>query len=370
MRALCIGSAMVDIIVLVNSKDVERMTMTNATSSFLLLEQGLKIESQSISTHIGGGAVNTAVSMARLGMKAGVLVKVGEDQNGERILDRMTIEDVETSAVIRTEEAPTGTAVMVSSHDRNATIFTQRGANTLMRISDIDPGLMQNRDLVYIASLSGRSADCFVDIAAKADAAGAFVAANPGKRQLTLRTASILDSFPHLDLLAVNRVEAETLVPALAVSDDVTDGSDDDDEEENNSDEPRLMARGLHFGGFNLGLIDFMSRVRARGLANILITDGTQGAYLANADGVHHCPTLHTEVRGTAGAGDAFTSTLSALLASGEKVDAALRAAAVNAAAVVAAVDTQSGLLDRAQLDEKVSAVAAQLPVTSWNWPT
>ena len=369
MRTLCIGSAMVDIIVLVNSKDVERMTMTNATSSFLLLEQGLKIESQSISTHIGGGAVNTAVSMARLGMKAGVLVKVGEDQNGERILDRMTLEDVETGAVIRTAEAPTGTAVMVSSHDRNATIFTQRGANTLMRTSDINPDLMQDRDLVYITSLSGRSADCFGDIATKADAAGAFVAANPGIRQLTLRTASILDSFPHIDLLAVNRVEAETLVPALAVSDDVTDGTDEEEEEIDN-DEPRLMARGLHFGGFDLGLIDFMTRVRARGLANILITDGIEGAYLANADGVYHCPTLRTEVKGTAGAGDAFTSTLSALLASGEKVEAALRAAAVNAAAVVAAVDTQSGLLNRDQLDEKVSAVAAQLPVTSWNWPT
>ena len=366
MRALCVGSAMVDIIVLVNSRDVERMTMTNATSSFLLLEQGRKIESESISTHIGGGAVNTAVSMARLGLKASVLVKVGDDQNGGRILDRLTAEDVDESAVIRTAEAPTGTAVMVSSHDRNATIFTQRGANTLLRVSDIKPCLLEDRQLVYIASLSNRSADCFGDIAARAHAAGAFVAANPGIRQLTSRTASILDSFPDIDLLAVNRVEAETLVPALAVSDDVTDGFDD---HEANSEEPRLMRLGLAFGGFDLGLIDFLTRVRSKGLDKILITDGTEGAYLADADGVHFCPTMRTEVMGTAGAGDSFTSTLSALLASGSSVEDSLRSAAVNAAAVVSEVDTQSGLLSRADLDARVLEAKFQLPVTTWNWP-
>jgi ribokinase len=367
MRTLCIGSAMVDIIVLVASRDVERMTMTNATSSFLLLEQGRKIESESISTHIGGGAINTAVSMARLGMSAGVLVKVGDDQNGGRILDRMTAEKVDESAVIRTAEAPTGTAVMVSSHDRNATIFTQRGANTLLRVSDIDPVLMADCGLVYIASLSNRSADCFVDIARMANKAGAFVAANPGIRQLTSRTASILDSFPDIDLLAVNRVEAETLVPALAVSEDVTDGHPE--EHEAGSGEPRLMRLGLAYGGFDLGMIDFLARVRARGLASMLITDGTEGAYLADKDGVHFCPTLRTEVRGTAGAGDAFTSTLSALLASGETVEHALQAAAVNAAAVVAEVDTQSGLLNRADLDARVLEAKFQLPVTTWKWP-
>jgi ribokinase len=366
MRALCVGSAMVDIIVLVNSRDVERMTMTNATSSFLLLEQGRKIESESISTHIGGGAINTAVSMSRLGIEACVLVKVGDDQNGGRILDRMTAESVDESAVIRTAEAPTGTAVMVSSHDRNATIFTQRGANTLLRVSDIKSELLENRDLVYIASLSNRSADCFGDIAARAHAAGAFVAANPGIRQLTSRTASILDSFPDIDLLAVNRVEAETLVPALAVSDDVTDGHEEHDA---NQEEPRLKRLGLAFGGFDLDLIDFLARVRARGLDKMLITDGTDGAYLSDADGVHYCPTLRTEVMGTAGAGDSFTSTLSAFLAGGESVENSLRAAAVNAAAVVSEVDTQSGLLSRHDLDTRVMEVKFQLPVTTWNWP-
>jgi ribokinase len=40
MRALCISSAMIDVIVLVGDRNVERVTMHNAISAFLLLEQG------------------------------------------------------------------------------------------------------------------------------------------------------------------------------------------------------------------------------------------------------------------------------------------------------------------------------------------
>ncbi len=362
MRALCVGSAMVDIIVLVASRDVERMTMHNATSSFLLLEQGRKIESEGISTHIGGGAVNTAVSMARLGLDAAVLVKLGNDQNGSSILDRLAAEGVDDQAVIRTGELPTGTAVMVSSHDRNATIFTQRGANTLLRPADIGEDFAKDRDLIYIASLSNRSADCFPHIVKLGQQAGAFIAANPGIRQLTSRTSAILDCLGEIDLLAINRVEAESLVPAVAIAEDVGDEA----EEEHASDAPRLIRLGLSFGGFDLGLLEFFARLRKRGLKHALITDGTEGSYLTSDEGVHYCPSLKTEVMGTAGAGDAFTSSLSALLAGGETIENAMRAATVNATSVVGEVDTQGGLLRREALMNRVQALTDQLPITVW----
>ena len=54
MRTLCVGSAMLDVIVLVGDRNAEGVTMHNTTSSFLLLEQGGKIQAESISTHVGG----------------------------------------------------------------------------------------------------------------------------------------------------------------------------------------------------------------------------------------------------------------------------------------------------------------------------
>jgi hypothetical protein len=54
MRVLTIGSAMVDTIAIIDSGRIERMTMLNADSSFLLLAEGRKTEAVEISTHSGG----------------------------------------------------------------------------------------------------------------------------------------------------------------------------------------------------------------------------------------------------------------------------------------------------------------------------
>jgi len=79
MKILTVGGAMIDTIAIIDSDRIERMTMLNADSSFLLLEEGRKTEAEEVSTHPGGGAVNAAVAMARLGMDVALLAKLGTD---------------------------------------------------------------------------------------------------------------------------------------------------------------------------------------------------------------------------------------------------------------------------------------------------
>lgn len=366
MRALCLGSAVVDIIVLVADRNVERMTMHNATSSFLLLEQGRKIDTESITSHIGGGSVNASVSMARLGIDVSSLIKIGRDQGGESVLARLSEEQVDQSHVIVTDELPTGTSVMVSSHDRNATIFTQRGSNTLLHPDDLATEKFAGFDLVYVTNLSNKSADCFPLIVDAGRSQGAFVAVNPGIRQLTSRANPFLDCLNKIDLLAINRVEAEALLPALSAR--ASDEAYESQLHPKGSDEPRLMRIGLSFSGFEMELISFLREVRKTGVGRVLVTDGTEGAYLADEDGVHHCPAHRVEPKGTAGAGDAFISTLSGYVAMGSPVSLALRAASINSASVVGAVDTQSGLMQRDALEARVNDHLDSLPITTWEW--
>ena len=132
MKCLTIGSATIDTIAIIASDRIERMSMLNADSSFLLLKEGSKTEAAEVSTHTGGGAVNAAVSMARLGLDASALVKLGKDARAETVLARLLSEGVSTRWAVRDGRAPTGASVMVSSHDRNAAVFTFRGANTLL----------------------------------------------------------------------------------------------------------------------------------------------------------------------------------------------------------------------------------------------
>lgn len=355
---------MVDIIVLVADGDVERMTMHNATSSFLLLEQGRKIEAMSITDHTGGGAINAGVAMARLGHRVSTLIKIGEDRDGARIEARLKEEGISLDCVRRTDGLPTGTAVMVSSHDRNATIFTQRGANTLLTPEDLNGAAFEARDMVYVTNLSNRSADCFPDIVRNARAAGAFVAANPGIRQLTSRTRAFLDSLPDIDLLALNAVEAGSLVPAICAD---CRGEDTPDDGETAG--PRLLRDGLEYAGYAMGLLPFLSELRRRGVSAVVVTDGKDGACLATEEGVFHCPAMKVAVKGTAGGGDAFTATVCASLIAGLPSDEALRRATVNAASVVADVDAQSGLLTEDALCRAVSEAGDAVSVARLSDP-
>jgi len=147
-----------------------------------------------------------------------------------------------------------------------------------------------------------------------------------------------VEALAQVDLLSLNRVEAEALVPAFAAR---AEGADPPPPE----DAPALLQRGLAFGGLEIGLLRFFAIARAAGPRWVLVTDGTNGAWLAAPEGVFWRPALPVTVQGTAGAGDAYTSTLAAALAEGTTPGEAMLQAAINSAAVVAALDTTSGLM-------------------------
>ena len=362
MKALTVGGAMIDTIAVIADERIERMTMRNADTSFLLLEEGRKNEAEDISTHCGGGAVNAAVALARLGHDVSALVKLGQDARAETILTRLSEEGVSTRFAVRDARAPTGASVLISAHDRNAAVFTFRGANTLLEPMDLKPDAFA-ADLVYVAGLSNQSADCYATIIGQAKAQGAMVATNPGIRQLSARQGQFLDVIGKIDILALNRHEAGALVPWL-----VARAGEGGPPLEHQPKEvlPDLARRGLVAGGFELSLASFLRNLHELGPTWIVITDGKDGAFMGGPSGILHCPAPPVEVVGTAGAGDAFCSTFAAYTAERTPVDQAALAAAANAASVVTRLDTQSGLLRRNDLEERMSELSGSLRLRSW----
>ena len=363
MKALTVGGAMIDTIAIIASDRIERMSMLNADHSFLLLEEGRKTEASEISTHVGGGAVNAAVAMARLGLDVSTLVKLGKDQRAETVLGHLLQEGVSTRWAARDGRAPTGASVLVSSHDRNAAIFTFRGANTLLEEADLRDEAFAV-DVVYVSSLSNESADTFPAIISKAKAKGALVAANPRVRQLSSRAKAFQDALSRIDILAVNRVEAEVLVPGLVARFGEGGGTLPLEPGET---PPRLLARGFVGGGHEMTLPAFFRAVREMGVRYAVVTDGRHGAFLGTANAIHYCPVLETKVAGTAGAGDAFNSTFTAHVALGYSPEDALKAAAVNAGSVVGYVDTQTGLLSKETMVQSLEKRRNELKVRTWS---
>jgi pseudouridine kinase len=66
-----------------------------------------------IRTSFGGVARNVAENLARLGQPVKLLTVVGEDKNGDRLLEHVSEAGVDISAVLRSPMGPTGTYVAV-----------------------------------------------------------------------------------------------------------------------------------------------------------------------------------------------------------------------------------------------------------------
>ena len=356
MKAITVGSATIDIIASIRSEDIERMTLHNVTESFLLLEPGHKVDAESISTYIGGGAVNAAVSLARQGFDVSALVKVGNDLNAKKLMERFAEEGISSDLVRHHDQESTAVSVLISSHDRNAAIFTHRGANGFLFEDDIPVSAFEDARLVYVTNLSNDSADRFPSIVRNAKSAGAFVAVNPGIRQLTRKTEALFDNIEHIDLFQCNFDEARALIPALVSR----TGWEKKDSSRQSDQEPDSIPV-LEIEGFKLKIEDFAQRLHALGSDIVGITNGGDGAYISVVrDGdisnatLHVQPVYDTTVKGTVGAGDAFASTLAGCVSRGMDIASSAQFAARNAASVVAALDAQSGLMTLAELEQRV----------------
>lgn len=355
MKAVCIGGATVDAIATIESSHIERMSLLNAETAYLLLEEGRKTEALDISTHCGGGALNAAVALARLGFDTSALVKLGRDARAEFICGRLAAEGVSRRWIVDDAHVPTGASMIIASHERNAAVFTFRGANALLDPADLADEAFTT-DLVYVSGLSGKSAECFPHIVSKAAAAGALVAVNAGARQLAVHAETFIDNLSRIYILALNRREAEILLPHLVARTGDRRGSPP--RVTAGECPPALLARGLSGAGCEMSLPTFLATLHRLGARYVMLTDGGGGAYVAAENQIVYCPAEETHVAGTAGAGDAMAATFAAFITLGHFADVALEAATLNAASVVSYIDTQSGLLRREVLDERLAVLA------------
>src|SRR5262249_15592567 len=102
------------------------------------------------------------------------------------------------------------------------------------------------------------------------------------------------------------------------------------------------------------------------GPKHVVITDAGRGAFVGAPDAILFGHAFKTEVVGTAGAGDAFGATFTTYVALGRPVEEALRAATINSASVVGYIDTQTGLLKRAELDQRLAPSTEHPGVRRW----
>jgi len=106
----------------------------------------------SFAKYIGGSPTNTAVGLARLGLRSGLLTRVGSDHFGRFIREQLTREGVDTRLVIDDPQRLTALAILgICDPDTFPLVFYRENcADMALCADDVDPALIASSRAVLI----------------------------------------------------------------------------------------------------------------------------------------------------------------------------------------------------------------------------
>jgi ribokinase len=318
-------------------------------------EYGAKIKIKEAYFTLGGGACNTAVAFSRLGLRAAPIIRIGNDKNGQAILDDLKKEGINTKFVQVDKKLPTGFSFIVASgRGRDHVAFLYRGANDKLLTDSHRFFTDFHRSQIkwfYVSSLTGRN---WKNILNKLYNISNFQSStfnpqicwNPGATQLKAGYRGLAKYLRKTDVLILNKDEATELVL---------------------SQQSRIKQ---------LTIKKLLKVILSWGPKIAVITCGAKGAYIGEIIGeirgktcdelaepfvkirdikVYYSPALKKKKVDTTGAGDAFGSSfIAGLILYKNNIKKALKLAILNSGSVVQHIGAQNGLL-------KMSDVRAQM---------
>ena len=260
-----------------------------------------------------GPSPNAAVSFSRLGLNAGLMAFLGDDQPGKDSFDYLHQENIDTSTVVAAEGMKSN-YYYVLRYGADRTILVK---NEDYDYTWVTPE--KTPDWMYLSLISDASWQLHEDMLAYLEAhPETKLAFQPGTFHFKWGAEKLARVYSRSYIVVMNREEAV----------DVTGAAYD-------------------------SLKDLADALHALGSKIVVITDGPNGSY-ASYDGklvsIPNYPDPAPPLDRT-GAGDAFASTIVAALALGESIETALTWAPINSMNVVQHLGAQAGLLHRDDID-------------------
>lgn len=359
MKIVTLGGATRDIFIHQQQEQTLAWSSKEEIRSFLLLQEGTKIEISSIEYAIGGGALNSATSFKRLGFEVTALFKVGNDEQGNAILAQMTQEGITLHPFARSSE-PTGISYIIPAADGDNCVLAFRGANAHISQDEFPFKILDQTQCLYITSLSGKSAQLLLPVTRYAHDRGILVANNPGISQLSAGIDVLKNSLAYIDIFILNSSEAQRFMISLS---QVTPQENHFSLKTNiaHTDLPPLLQSPLQCNNMCFNLIQYFKTVEDHGPRIVVVTDGAHGVYVYSNDTIYYHPSLPVKVVNTLGAGDAFGSCFVASVAQKQSIEQAMLNGLLNSTSVITHLGAQTGLLTKEQLAAKAKKVDLSL---------
>ncbi len=308
-----IGGATRDVFFEVSEGRVIADPEDSMSSRLLGFEYGSKIIPENAYFSYGGGAVNTAVSLSKMGFSVAGCFRIGQEGTGDILLKDLENHGVDRQYAEKDPELHTSLSFVIDVPDADRLVFLYPGASANLTIDNLDD---IQAHWFYLNSLIGQAATLLPKIAGKVETDNIKLVFNPGETQLHTGYSALRGIIKCSYILIINRQEAAQLVL---------------------SDNPRAPTSKIQ---------DLLAAMRNWCSKYIVITDGRDGSYVYDRDKTLFLPAYPASSVDMTGAGDAFGSSFASGLVHFEgNVEKAMKLAAANAASVVGQRGAHTGAL-------------------------
>ncbi len=310
---LAIGDTVVDEFIKLKDATVNCSIDTDACTISMRWGDKIPFESATLLAGVGNSA-NAAVSASRLGLSSALMATIGNDRDGELIMEAFSTEKLDGRYITRAPGKAT---------NHHYVLWFESERTILVKPEPYDysfPKDLEAPKAIYLSSMGEAGGAYYADLVSYlAKYPDIFLTFQPGTFQMQLGKEALAGVYARTNLLVVNKEEAQRIL-------------------------------NLH----DTAIPELLDALAALGAKQVIITDDRNGAYAFTGTRKFHVP-MYPDVRAPferTGAGDAFASTVTAALLMGKPLEEAVLWGPVNSMSVVQQVGAQKGLLTRAALEK------------------
>ncbi len=325
---LAIGDIVID--AFIKLEDARVHCNINNEDCELCLRFGDKVPYESVTiVPAGGNASNAIVSASRLGLSTVLISNLGDDKNGQDCILKLQKENVDTSFVKKESGKLTNYNYVLWYETERTVLVRHQGFE---RVWPAEIETMNPPSWVYFSSLGENSLPYHskvIDYLKKYPEIK--LAFQPGTFQMKFGYEKLKEIYERTDAFFCNKEEAERILNVE-----------------------------------NKDMLELSKGISLLGPKMVFISNGTNGSYFYKDGELYSLPIYPNKTPPVerTGAGDAFSSTVTAAMAIGLPPLEAFAWGPINSTSVVHYVGAQEGLLTREKLEEYLKKAPAEYKPT------
>lgn len=165
----------------------------------------------SLELHPGGSAANTIVGLSRLEMRAAMIGKLGNDEDGDLLMQDFREEGIDTTAIVR-GKGRSGSAMVLVDKDGNRAIIVDPGVNDTIQCGEINLERISGYRLLHLTSFICRGSEGSLESQKKlVDDFEGEISFDPGMVYARRGVKSLRELLKSTKLFMPNKTELRTL---------------------------------------------------------------------------------------------------------------------------------------------------------------